>query len=55
MEFQYEANRSSTHGKIPGNEENSGALGHGLSVGVGLALAAKRSEKHTGLIADGGW
>jgi transketolase len=29
--------------KIPGIEVNSGALGHGLSVGVGLALAAKRS------------
>lgn len=29
--------------KIPGIELNSGALGHGLSVGVGLALAAKRS------------
>lgn len=29
--------------KTPGIELNSGALGHGLSVGVGLALAAKRS------------
>jgi len=29
--------------KVPGVEVNSGALGHGLSVGVGLALAAKRS------------
>jgi transketolase len=29
--------------KIPGIELNSGALGHGLSVGVGMALAAKRS------------
>ena len=28
---------------MPGIEINSGALGHGLSVGVGLALAAKRS------------
>ncbi len=28
---------------IPGIELNSGALGHGLSVGVGMALAAKRS------------
>lgn len=28
--------------KTPGIELNSGALGHGLSVGVGLALAAKR-------------
>jgi transketolase len=29
--------------KTPGIELNSGALGHGLSVGVGLAIAAKRS------------
>jgi transketolase len=29
--------------KVPGVELNSGALGHGLSVGVGMALAAKRS------------
>lgn len=29
--------------KIPGIELNSGALGHGLSVGVGMALAARRS------------
>jgi len=28
--------------KVPGIELNSGALGHGLSVGVGMALAAKR-------------
>jgi transketolase len=31
--------------KVPGIELNSGALGHGLSVGVGMALAAKRSGK----------
>jgi transketolase len=31
--------------KIPGIELNSGALGHGLSVGVGLALAAKMDGK----------
>jgi transketolase len=29
--------------KVPGIEVNSGALGHGLSVGAGMALAAKRS------------
>ncbi len=29
--------------KVSGIEVNSGALGHGLSVGVGMALAAKRS------------
>ena len=32
--------------KVPGVELNSGALGHGLSVGVGMALAAKRSGKN---------
>lgn len=31
--------------KVPGIEINSGALGHGLSVGVGMALAAKRDNK----------
>lgn len=30
---------------VPGVEVNSGALGHGLSVGVGMALAAKMNEK----------
>lgn len=29
---------------VPGIEATSGSLGHGLSVGVGLALAAKRKE-----------
>ena len=31
---------------IPGVEINTGALGHGLSAGVGMALSAKMSEKH---------
>jgi transketolase len=31
--------------KVPGIELNSGALGHGLSVGVGIALAAKMDAK----------
>ncbi len=31
--------------KVNGIEVNSGALGHGLSVGVGMALAAKRQGK----------
>ncbi|KPL78719.1 transketolase [Ornatilinea apprima] len=31
--------------KIPGVEQNTGALGHGLSVAVGLALAAKMDER----------
>ncbi len=29
--------------KVPGIEHNTGALGHGLSVAVGMALAAKKS------------
>lgn len=32
--------------KIPGIELNSGALGHGLPVGVGMALAAKMDNKN---------
>ncbi|MBN2613921.1 MAG: transketolase [Bacteroidales bacterium] len=31
--------------KVPGVEINSGALGHGLSVGVGMALAAKMDNR----------
>ncbi|WP_282936022.1 transketolase [Paenibacillus sp. RC67] len=31
--------------KVPGIEMNTGALGHGLSVAVGIALAAKRDGK----------
>lgn len=31
--------------KVPGIELNSGALGHGLSFGVGLAIAAKMDRK----------
>ena len=31
--------------EVPGVEVNSGALGHGLSVGVGVALAAKMDKK----------
>jgi len=31
--------------KVPGVEMNSGALGHGLSVGVGMAIAAKMDKK----------
>ena len=32
--------------KAPGVEINSGALGHGLSVGVGMALAAKMDKRN---------
>jgi len=44
-------NRNGTHfvghptRKINGIEHNTGALGHGLSVAVGLALAAKRDNR----------
>lgn len=31
--------------EVPGIEVNSGALGHGLSIGVGMALAAKMDKK----------
>mgnify|MGYP000002799012 FL=1 len=42
--------------KIPGVEASTGSLGHGLSIGVGLALAAKiqkRSNKIYVLLGDG--
>ena len=32
--------------EVPGIEVNSGALGHGLSIGVGMALAAKMDKKN---------
>jgi transketolase len=31
--------------KVPGIEMNTGALGHGLAISVGMALAAKRDER----------
>jgi len=33
-------------GKIPGVEASTGALGHGLSVGVGMALAARMKKRN---------
>ena len=34
-------------GELPGIEASTGALGHGLPIGVGMALAAKiKGEKH---------
>lgn len=42
--------------RVPGLEVTSGSLGHGLSVGVGLALAAKRKgtdQKVYAIIGDG--
>lgn len=41
---------------VPGLEVSSGSLGHGLSVGVGLALAAKRSKTNQrcfAIVGDG--
>ncbi|HEX4000569.1 MAG TPA: transketolase [Pirellulales bacterium] len=41
---------------VPGLEVSSGSLGHGLSVGVGLALAAKRrgtSQRVFAVVGDG--
>jgi len=41
---------------IPGLEVSSGSLGHGLSVGVGLALAAKRKgtgQRCVAIVGDG--
>ncbi len=34
-----------THNRIPGVEVSTGSLGHGLSIGSGMALAAKQDEK----------
>ena len=35
------------YGKTPGIEASTGALGHGLSIGIGMAIAAKiREKKH---------
>jgi transketolase len=42
--------------KVPGIEQNTGALGHGLSVAVGLALAAKmdgRADRVFTVLGDG--
>jgi len=34
-----------THINVPGVEVSTGSLGHGLSIGAGMALAAKRDER----------
>jgi len=44
------------YGKIPGVEASTGALGHGMSIGVGMALAAKikkRKNRVTVILGDG--
>ena len=33
------------HGKVPGVEASTGSLGHGLSIGVGMALAARMRRR----------
>lgn len=35
-----------THKGVPGVEASTGSLGHGLSIGCGMALASKRNEEH---------
>ena len=42
--------------EVPGIEVNSGALGHGLSIGIGMALAAKMDKKdyHTYVLMGDG-
>ena len=45
-----------SHKNIPGVEFSTGSLGHGLSVGVGLALSAKMDERESKvvvLLSDG--
>lgn len=44
--FQYETKLiGHPNNKVPGIEANSGSLGHGLSLGVGMSLAAKMDKK----------
>ena len=41
-------------GKIPGVEASTGALGHGLPIGVGMALAAKlKKQSHRVVVLTG--
>lgn len=35
-----------THHNVPGVEVSTGSLGHGLSIGCGMAMAGKRSGQH---------
>ena len=42
------------YGKIPGIEASTGALGHGLPIGVGMAIAAKlQKHKHKIIVITG--
>jgi len=41
-------------GKVPGVEASTGALGHGLPIGVGMALSAKiRKQNHRVIVVTG--
>jgi len=41
-------------GKLPGIEASTGALGHGLPIGVGMALAARiKGQKHRVVVVTG--
>lgn len=44
------------YGKVPGVEASTGSLGHGLSIGVGMALSARhrRSDYHTYVVMGDG-
>lgn len=45
-----------THGGVPGVEVSTGSLGHGLPIGTGMALAAKRDATRWGVyvvLSDG--
>ena len=39
------------YGKVPGVEASTGALGHGLSIGVGMALSAKMQNRDSRVFA----
>lgn len=39
------------YGKVPGVEASTGALGHGLSIGVGMALAARMQNRDSRVFA----
>ena len=42
------------HSKIPGIEASTGALGHGLSIGVGMAVSAKiKHKRHKIIVVTG--
>lgn len=38
------------HGKIPGVEASTGALGHGLSIGIGMAIACRMQDRDSRIV-----